>query len=595
MKRRDFLWSGALVFPAVAAAQTMRYTDLGRPLDEPAGVITPAETPPWKVDQAGYRPLARKLAMLTLPKPSARFALTAAGGTQPLFAGLLSPHRWDADSGDWTQVADFTGFSRSGRYQLQTEGAAPSLAFEIGPSVSEPIFRLAARFFYGQRCGCAVAMGAGMAAYHHPTCHLKAAFHPSSGRSGPVHNRGGWHDAGDYGRYVVNGGISTATLMWAAELFPAAARQHLDLPESGGNAPDLLREARWNLEWMLSLQDRDGGVWHKQTSTVFAPFVMPQDDGMTSYVIGAGIAPYKTTAATADLAAVAAIASRLWRPYDDAFAARCQTAALLAWRWLGRVPDLAFRNPPGIFTGEYGDGHLEDERLWAAAEIWRATGDPECHAYFRAHYAEFAARLPRITPPSWGRVAALGLWSYALAAGDARREPDANIVAVIQSASVAAADGIVARAAANGYRVALHSDQYVWGSNSIAANAAMQLLVAARFHPAAEYAATALETLHYLLGRNTFSLCFLTRGGSRAVQRPHHRPSVADGLREPWPGMLAGGPNRQRNDAAMRKYLPAELPPARNYIDNHAAYSCNEVAINWNAPLVFLLAANLDS
>ena len=81
----------------------------------------------------------------------------------------------------------------------------------------------------------------------------------------------------------------------------------------------------------------------------------------------------------------------------------------------------------------------------------------------------------------------------------------------------------------------------------------------------------------------------MTRVGENPFRHPHHRPSAADNNPEPWPGLLSGGPNRGRQDDAMRKF-PADLPPAKIYLDDQEAYSANEVAINWNAPLVFLLA-----
>jgi endoglucanase len=110
--------------------------------------------------------------------------------------------------------------------------------------------------------------------------------------------------------------------------------------------------------------------------------------------------------------------------------------------------------------------------------------------------------------------------------------------------------------------------------------------------PRREYVEAALDNLHYLLGRNTFSISWVTRVGANPYRHPHHRPSGADDNAEPWPGMLSGGPNRTRADPAM-KTLP-ELPPARMYLDEQASYASNEMAINWNAPLVFLLAGVLD-
>lgn len=159
----------------------------------------------------------------------------------------------------------------------------------------------------------------------------------------------------------------------------------------------------------------------------------------------------------------------------------------------------------------------------------------------------------------------------------------------IKNAVISAADQIVERTKRSGYRTSLTSNDYIWGSNSVAANYGMQLLIANELKNDARYRFTALENLHYLFGRNTVSLSFVTQTGENAFRRPHHRPSAADGIVEPYPGLLAGGPNRGRQDSAMKK-LPPNLPPAKMYLDEQDSYASNETAINWNAPLVFLLA-----
>jgi endoglucanase len=184
-------------------------------------------------------------------------------------------------------------------------------------------------------------------------------------------------------------------------------------------------------------------------------------------------------------------------------------------------------------------------------------------------------------------VAPLAMWTYVLG-GDGG---DRAVVQAIREASLRAADETVERTAHNGYRHSLLTRDYVWGSNGVAANYAVQLLVANAMRPAPRYVAAALDDLHYLLGRNTFSLSFVTRLGENPFRHPHHRPSAADANAEPWPGLMSGGPNRFRQDPAMRK-LPA-LPPARMYLDEQESYATNEVAINWNAPLVLLLAGVL--
>ena len=124
-----------------------------------------------------------------------------------------------------------------------------------------------------------------------------ASFMHLPGHAGPRNNMGGWHDAGDYGRYMVNSGITTGTLLWAWETLRIEAQDiQLKIPERGNGTPDILNEARWNLEWMLKMQDTDGGAWHKQTSEQFSGFVAPEDDTLPSEVIGTGAAPSRARA-----------------------------------------------------------------------------------------------------------------------------------------------------------------------------------------------------------------------------------------------------------------------------------------------------------
>jgi endoglucanase len=460
-----------------------------------------------------------------------------------------------------------------------------SWEFAIGPDVYARAWYLAMRSYYGQRCGTAVDLGSEFPGFQHEACHLEGAWHASSGKSGARASQAGWHDAGDYGRYVVNSGLTTGTLLWTWEMFaPAVRGVKLNLPELGNGTPDILNEIRWNLEWMLTMQDEDGGVWHKQTSERFSGFVMPEKDKLVSYVVGSGTEPFKTSCATGDLAAVMAIAARVYKPFDAAFAIRNLRAAEKAWTWLGKFPNVRFRNPQGVATGDYGDGNCADEALWAAAELHRTTGSAGYEQYFLAHYFEYRKSLGATGPQSWPNVANLGLWTYVLGGGK-----NAQATGVIRPASLVLADQILLRTRVNPYRTSLTTRDYIWGSNGVAANYGMQLLVANAFEPKPAYVEAALDNLHYLLGRNTFSLSWVTQVGQNAFRHPHHRPSGADSNAEPWPGLLSGGPNRGRQDTAMKR-LPAETPPAKCYLDDQEAYSANEVAINWNAPLVFLMA-----
>jgi endoglucanase len=341
---------------------------------------------------------------------------------------------------------------------------------------------------------------------------------------------------------------------------------------------------------MLKMQDDDGGAWHKQTSVSFPGFIMPEDDHMVSEVVGTGQPPYKSTCATADLAAVAAIAARVYAPYDEKFAARNLEAARKAWLWTEKFPDVLYKEPPGVRTGEYSDNNCGDERLWAAAELWRTTGEAAYNSYFVKHYPDFRSSLDKPTSEGWRDVAALGYWTYALSP---RSGADATLVADIRKGTATAARAIVAQTKKNPYLVSLVPKDYVWGSNGTVANYAMELLVANLLAPDPSFVESAEDNLHYLLGRNTFSLSWVTQVGANPYRHPHHRPSAAKPDSEPWPGLLSGGPDAHRDDAVLRN-LPQGLPPAKIYADEWASYASNEVAINWQAALVFVLAGSLQ-
>jgi endoglucanase len=325
--------------------------------------------------------------------PAETFQLRRTSDNSIVFQGRLEPQQSDPDTGDLVYAADFSALRQPGIFYLEVPGVGRSFTFAVNNNVFERTYYLAMRAFYGQRCGTAVNLGPEFPGYSHPACHTQGEFHPSSGMKGSRANLGGWHDAGDYGRYMVNSGVTTATLLWTWEIYgPRIKSIQLKIPETGNGTPDILNEARWNLEWMLKMQDGDGGVWHKQASVQFSGFVSPEQDTLPSEVIGTGSSPYKSTCATADLAAVAAIAARVYKPYDAKFAERALQAAKRAWAWTQQYPNVTFKNPPGVGTGEYGDANCGDERVWAAAELWRTTGDAEYHSFFLTHYAELLRR-----------------------------------------------------------------------------------------------------------------------------------------------------------------------------------------------------------
>jgi endoglucanase len=555
-----------------------------------------AASPDVKVDQVGYLPNEPKLAMVTSGAVSsgaarAPFVVRRGSDDAVVFSGVLGGAQDDADhSGDVVRWANFTKLKERGTFYLQVEGVGTSHPFVIADNTYRRTFYTVMRSFYGQRCGTAVDLGPTRPAYSHPACHTAdGVFHLcSAGRSGTRAATRGWHDAGDYGKYVVNSGITTGTLLLAYERYADRLKAvSLDVPESGDGTPDVLDEIRWNLDWMLAMQDEDGGVFHKLTRESFSGFVMPQDDHAARFLVGTGGSPFKGSCATADFAAVMAIAARVYQPFDAGFAATCRSAAERAWTWLTARPNVTYDNNCGIVTGAYGDADCSDERLWAAAELFRTTGRGRYGSFFAARYGAYSPTVRPEWPQGWQNVQNLAMWSYQASPGARPAVRD-----VIRRDTVAAADAIVERSQSNPYRHSIRPEEYVWGSSGMVANYAVLLLVANDVEADPRYVHTALDNLHYLLGRNTHGVSFVTGVGAHSVRHPHHRPSAGDGVAAPWPGLVIGGPNRYDADGSGLDDLPA-TPPMRRWVDETASYASNENAINWNAPLVYALASTL--
>jgi len=546
-----------------------------------ATLMNDAALHPIRACQVGYLPDETKYAVIA-EVSSGEVVIRRASDNNVVFTPTLGPAVLDRDTGDEIRRIDFSGLKAAGRYYVEAKGVAKGDEFEISRNVYARPFRLAMRMFTGQRCGCAVSLAPDFPQYHHPACHTSDAhYDPSTGREGTVNVSGGWHDAGDFGRYVVNSGITTGTLLWAYELNPRKlGRINLDLPDHRNGTPDVLTEIRWNLEWMLKMQDSDGGVWHKSTTARFSGFIMPEKDAADTEIVGLGAEPFKVTTATADFAAVTAIAARVYRQFDREFADRCTAASQKAWVWASNHPNAYFtRNPKGILTGGYGDRDARDEMLWAAAELFRTTGAKSFNDYFISHYGDWKPTLSANRAQGWPSVENLGMYTYALSG---RKNASPDTISQIRADAIFAADELVKRSRENGYLIPMGHNDYIWGSNSVVANYAMMLQLADRFSPTKSYKDAARDCLHYLFGRNTFATSYVTQLGARWPLHPHHRPSAADGIDQPWPGMLVGGPN------ANGKTLPA-----RQWEDVEANYTVNEIAINWNAPLVFALASAL--
>ena len=535
-----------------------------------------------KVNAVGFLPQSHKLAVIPQAPGANRFEVVDADGKVVLDGALSAASRW-APSGETVRVADFSALTQAGAYRVRV-GSLLSAPFTVARDGYRVLGDAALKAFYFNRSALALTpeyAGAWARPAGHPDD--KVLVHASAAsKARPqgtvIASPKGWYDAGDYNKYVVNSGIATYTLLAALEHFPDVFKRDIGIPESGNGVPDILDEALWNLDWLLTMQDpADGGVYHKLTNLRFDGIVMPHAASTTPrYVVA------KSTAAALDFAATMATASRVLAPYDakwPGLSQRMLAAAQAAWRWAEAHPNVVFKNPKDVVTGEYGDAQLADEFAWAAAELFIATG--------QGTYAQaFMRRDAALTTPAWDNVAALGWMS--LAHHRDRLKPGIDR-ALIERRIDALATQLAAKADA-GYRVPLASNDIVWGSNAVILNQGMMLLQAYRINGTPAYLQAAQSSLDYVLGRNATGYTFVTGFGARPVMHPHHRPSMADGVAAPVPGWLAGGPNPGQQDARDCPPYPSKLP-ALSYLDHACSYAANEVAINWNAPLVYVTAA----
>ena len=530
-------------------------------------------SPLIRLNQLGYLPGSVKEFVL-VDHPASTFQLIDQEG-KVHFKGVLEEQgNWDL-SGEEVRLGVFTAFSEPGTYRIYIDADVFSDPFEIGASVWLQALNGSIKSFYFQRASMAIEAPFGgiyTRASGHPD--LNCPYHPSSGvSSGTLDSPGGWYDAGDYGKYIVNAAISVGQMLNLVELYPGAvADGQLNIPESGNGISDLLDEIRYELDWMVTMQHTDGGVFHKLTARNFGPFIMPAEYDMERLIIGKG------TAATLDFAASMALASRAYLEMDGEFATRARTAAENAWKWAQANSDVPFRNPTDVHTGEYGDNEFSDDFYWAAAELYITTGKEEYLQYLRTHKEPYIHQLTN----SW-KFFIRNMGFHSLIAH--RETIDPELAGELIANHLSLSEEILQKTETIPYRIGL--DHFEWGSNSDVLNQAMILCYAHLITGEEKYLTGAIRSVDYIFGKNATGYSFLTGYGNRQVMNPHHRPSGADGIEPPVPGFIVGGPNNDRQDRREVTYSSDE--PARAFEDVQASYASNEVCLNWNAPAVFVL------
>ncbi len=549
-----------------------------------------------KVSSIGYLPSRVKRASITAAATSFTVKHDADGSVA--YTGTASAAKTDPDTSQSIAIADFTQLGETGKFYVDVPGVGRSVTFPVGNDVYRDAFVATMLGFYGWRCNTAVSFTFNGQTYAHDACHMDDAHLDYIGTAGGKRDGSkGWHDAGDYGKYIVNAGITLGSLLAAWEEYSSVISTYgWPIPETGGALPDYLDEVRWELEWVLKMQysASDGRVSHKLTSLTFdAPhadggtdidyWVMPEKDLQTRYFVPWG------SAATADFVAVLAKAARIYKTYDSAFADQCLAAAKVSYAYLqANTANQTVTDPTS--TGAYTTTD-SDDRLWAAAEMWETAGDAAALTDFETRAAKFNTGTSTYVDADfdWSNVKNLGMYIYLQSQRTGR---NATTVTAIQKALTAAADTLVTNRNNSGYGRALSgkAGQYYWGSNGAVARTCMLLQVANRLSPKADYLDTCVDQISWLFGRNYYDRSQVTGLGINPPMHPHHRPSQSDGIDTPWPGLLVGGGNNTSTQAPN-----GNKNGATNWTDDVNDYELNEVAINWNAPLTYALASFLDA
>ncbi len=525
------------------------------------------------VNQLGYMTNLNKKAAYT--GPGSGFEIVDAATRKTMYAGRLEKAFYDEASGDNVAVADFSTFRRQGRYFVKI-GRKNSFEFDISDSPYTSFKDAMVKAFYYNRCGATDEAYAGD--YAHGLCHGEpAVFFDAPDVSADV--SGGWHDSGSYGKYVTTACVSLGNLLYAFKMFPSAFESCGSIPETDKAMPDILSECKVEIEWLLKMQNRSGGVYHKVCTLEVPDFVTPENDNLQHYIFGC------SHQATAMFVAVCALASGIYEKYDRDFADLLQSAAFSGWVWLSNTPEYKpFVNPAEVkytTSGDRAENNFDDTLFWTVCELYAMTGEEVFRNKIFSMYKRVC--MTGFSPISAGGFGAL---SYS----SCRFKKDMEVERSIRLQYRIEADNLMALSEKSGYETSKSPDDYRLGSNIFIMNNAMVLINAYLIHKCSAYLEAAQEQLNYILGKNPMGKCYVTGFGADSVKNPHHRMSGFDDIDEPVPAMVVIGANGDYDDDYSKWNIAKGTPPAKCYCDNGFCYSSNETSIGCCSATLFVTA-----
>ena len=572
-------------------------------------------SPSIQVNQLGYLPNADKQAFAgnwlgtagPMPVEDVQFAVILAGSGNIVFQGELEKVTdKDAWSGNAVYRADFSAVQNEGEYILSIPGLGKSHTFSISKDVFKPVFHRVFRLFYHSRNSTAISAPWADPGYERPAgiaAELSAGIHPavaasafSTGEEPDSYKRvrRGWFDAGDYGQYVVN-----AAPVWYAfgagmDLMPDIfSSDDLNLPESNNNIPDSVDELEWGMDWLLTMQNPGNGGVYSRSVPVLWDDSLPQDVVTNRYLFEI------TSHATASFAAMTALHSRLVEKWNPQRAALVLTASRAAWEFLQETDQwpaesALYKNPKNVHAGEYADDSATDNRLWAAAELYRVTGEVQFKTAFIELFGD--TKIDPTERVSFKHQAMAAFWSMYQALRENGSTPgtvlsahDTRLRDELAKILISAADWLLRKADEHPFGAPVH--QYIkytgWGSFAHSSRAVLPLMQAWSITGDQAYCKRSAAMSNPQLGANPQSISYITGVGKRSPRYPLSLLSKADSQVAPLNGIPVNGPHyhlpaiwpstRSVNDA----YIPANddndgtagayksYPPLRRYVDSY--------------------------
>ncbi len=599
-----------------------------------------------KVDQFGYKPTEQKIAILSNPitgfnqndmfTPGTSAVLRNAITHQIVFTANVS--QWNSgathtQSGDQIWYFDFSSFTTPGKYYVSS-GSTHSENFDINDTVYHNIFKAAFKTYYYQRCGIAKNAPFAHSGFIDGACHLADTLCLNFINPGVERLKrnvsGGWHDAGDYNKYVNFAYASVIDLLMSFQLHPQAwASDQMGIPESGNGIPDLLDEIKYETDWLLKMQDNDGGVFSLvgvQNYTTASP---PSADNSLRYY-----GP-KTTSASFSASAMFALASSQFRkinvPGAQQYALILDTAAVEAYTWAVNNPNTIFNNSGLLAAGEQETSVYERSmrKLVASVFLYDLTGNSTYRTYVETNYLQSNFKQWNTVYP-FEIPTQLALLYYTFLPG-VTPSVSSDIKNTFRNSIETTNDNLPAHTNQNdAYRSFLSDANHTWGSNRTKTSMGNLFAAYKEFglNPSNNAAINAITNnyIHYIHGRNPVGLCFLTNmehlNAGKSINTIYHNwfrhghnlwGDVRRSTYGPAPGFLSGGVNPSYdldpccltntcgiyNPDCIQLQPPKQQPILKSYLDWNRGYPQNswqitEPAIYYQSAYLFLLAGKVN-